>query len=404
MCDITFLVTERPLPTTSLSITIGIMEVDAAVQSLKPTSDVDTGDVVMSTVPDSQHVPIDHIWGSDDDEAESDTAMACVISPVISPTVVKQRLSQFVRKRSPSLSPVAPPPKRPKMLNVDTKSLVGSHNQSIQQGEGIPLQMKGRVCYIDNDTKPSTTNDAARHGTTFICPPALRKSIGTQNGVFTNESVKLFYKLGLDVYLDKPNSVRFYGYSAEDKTLRLSLWFVNNISKYQKSGSKNSVTLDFDQITLIKAALPDIENALKICDTECFLGYALNLDNDWYLTVDKDQCMISIRQWYSLNGVHRYDPDVDLHPGRQGLRLNYDQFRKFRVFLEKHLNEYYPTYKDHVFKCDRPDHVTSHCKVCTPHGRLPLHKYVQNLLTGEHYFFFFIPFILNAHTFLNTSL
>ena len=170
--------------------------------------------------------------------------------------------------------------------------------------------------------------------------------------------------------------------------MRLGLWYVNNISKYQKSGSKNTVTLDFDQVHLIKESLHDIENALKICDTDTFLGYALNLTNDWYLTVDKDQCLVGIRQWYSMNGVHQCDPEADLHPGRQGLRLNYDQFRKFRTFLEKYLDEHFPAYKNHVFKCDRVDHVPSCCRICTPHGRLPLHKYVQNLLSGEHYFMF----------------
>lgn len=263
--------------------------------------------------------------------------------------------------------------------------------------------MHGRVCYIqEGGTQSTSTPSGRRHGTTFLYPESAKQSFTGHSDVVTKESPKLFFKVGSGVYLDKPHTTSFYGYQTEDNNLRIGLWNVNPISKFQKSGSRNSITFDFDAIHQIKQALPDIENALKNCDTDSFLGFALNLDKHWYICVDKNQCSLSIRQWYILK-TDQEDPRADLHPGRQGIQLNWDQFRRFRVFLEKHLEEHYPAFKNHTFKCDQLHHIPTECGLCTPVGRLPLQKYVENLMSGGHYLYMCICYYYVITIYVNVS-
>ena len=88
---------------TGSNITSAIMEVGTAVDALMQStlSNVDTCIVDMSTVPDSQPTPVDHFWGADDSEGEDETS-STITTPGISPTIVKQKLSKFSRKRTSS--------------------------------------------------------------------------------------------------------------------------------------------------------------------------------------------------------------------------------------------------------------------------------------------------------------
>ena len=332
----------------------------------------------ISLVPDSQPTSLEYIWCDDDGEDETE-------SP-IDLSIIQNTPSQkakFSRKRAHCQAgkknrPRTKAAKRLPDLDLHLEETVDEYGippQTLHRGANPPSAcFIGRVCYIDNLTKSSAATPSGRHGTTFLCSDPLRQSFNTHNKLFMQEGAKLFFEIGAGIYLDNPHTSSFSGNHSKNNLLRLGLWKVNNITKFQRIDSRYSVTLDFNAIHQIKSALPDIENALKISDSETFLGYALNLDRNWFLSVEKDDCNVNIRYWVALKS-NQQDPEAELIAGREGLRLNYEQFKKFRLFMEKHLEEYYPTFKNHVFKCDKPDHDVSQCKICRPHGRLPLHKY-----------------------------
>ena len=123
----------------------------------------------------------------------------------------------------------------------------------------------------------------------------------------------------------------------------------------------------------------EVENALKLSDQDCFLGHATHLGRNIFLTVEHDQCSVNIRHWFALK-QNQGDPEAELIAGREGIKLGYDQFRKLRVFLEKHIDDYLPNFKDHVFRCNKADHVPAECPLCFVCGRLPLERKIQRLL------------------------
>ena len=242
-----------------------------------------------------------------------------------------------------------------------------------------------RVCYLDG-SQTASSNSAVRKGTTYLCSSEWRQNTGLANQSGKQESGvgKLFYSLGGGFYLDKPySSAGYYSAKAEVESLRLGLWHVNGIQKHQRAGSRYSVTLDFDAIHILKSNAAEIERAMKICDSETFLGFTASLGRSWFLTVEHDNCSVTIRRWFLLN-QNRGDPEAELLPGRDGFKLGYDQFRKLRLFLEKHLDQYLPSFKSHVFACNKADHTPKTCPICSIPGRLPLERNIQRLLGKLH--------------------
>ena len=367
---------------------------------------------------DSQ-IPIsfDSLYPTDDEIELECSQKVKETTPAISEAQAK-KLSTFARKR-PSTSADGGPTKKkakPKLKALGGKSRpvkLGVHFHH-SDGEDVTPQTPqpdvqpppfpkttkagkntssatGRTCTIDNNSKTCSADMIGRRGTTFMCPPAVRQTLNTQRGNATEDVAKLFYKLGLDVYVDKPEVPWFYGYRSQSTQLEVGLWHVDNKSKARKSGTKNSIRLDFDALHQLKSSFDDIENALQICDTEEFLGYVLNLglsrmngDHYLFLTVDKNQGVASLRQWYIESGQGSDVMPKDLKAGRQGLRLNSDQLKKFRTFMDKHVDEFLPTFKNHEFKCDEAEHKAPDCPFCTPPGILPLQKYVQDMLSGNY--------------------
>ena len=67
-------------------------------------------------------------------------------------------------------------------------------------------------------------------------------------------------------------------------------------------------------------------------------------------------------------------------PLRDGIRLSYEQFKRFQTFMNNQLNKVFPSFKTHVFKCDRGDHVAENCDICVRHGYLPLEKQINRIM------------------------
>lgn len=240
-----------------------------------------------------------------------------------------------------------------------------------------------RVCYLDG-SQDSAYTSLRRKGTTYLCSNEWRQKSGLSTEDKKQEAghSKLFYHLGSGVYIDKPHrSPSYYAPNTnqEAQDIRIGLWYVNDIQKHQRAGSRYSVTLDFDALHLLKSNAAEIEKSLKICDSDSFLGHVTYLGDYWFLTVEHDQCSVNIRHWFALK-QNQGDPEAELLPGREGFKLGYNQFRKLRVFLEKHLDEYLPSFKNHIFRCDRADHAPAQCPLCSVCGRLPLERNIQRLL------------------------
>ena len=188
-------------------------------------------------------------------------------------------------------------------------------------------------------------------------------------------SHRLFFNLGQNLYLDKQHDKTGTG----EGSLRLSLWKNNAIDKLQRVGARFSITLNFDAIRQIKKEAEDIKMSLSLTDNEHFVGYCLTLGHQIYLTVEPDLCSVNLRKWYRPL-AKQDDPEADLLPSREGIRLTYDQFKRFVEFLESQLNSEFPSFDSHVFCCDRHDHVEAICSMCNAQGLLPMQREFKRLL------------------------
>ena len=217
-----------------------------------------------------------------------------------------------------------------------------------------------------------------RKGVMYSCSDDWRKTSGRYKDLIGHKegATKLFHNLGGNIFLDKslvsPNN-------EVDSRLRMSLWFTNGIMKKQKAGGRFSVTFDLDALTLLKENMEDIERALTLCDTENFLGYALHLGHRWYCTVERQECSVHFRRWWSLSQDDS-DPLVELLPSRDGLKLGYDQFSKFKLFVMNQLEKVLPKINGHLFCCDRPSHQSAGCTFCNPRGLLPFQKHINQIM------------------------
>ena len=81
--------------------------------------------------------------------------------------------------------------------------------------------------------------------------------------------------------------------------------------------------------------------SLSLTDNEHFLGYCLSLGHQIYLTIDPDLCSVNLRKWYRPN-FKKDDPEADLLPSREGIRLSYEQFKRFVEFLESQMISEFP--------------------------------------------------------------
>ena len=188
-------------------------------------------------------------------------------------------------------------------------------------------------------------------------------------------SHRLFFNLGQNLYLDKQPDKTGTG----EGSLRLSLWKNNAIDKLQRVGARFSITLNFDAIRQIKKEAEDIKMSLSLTDNEHFLGYCLTLGHQIYLTIEPDLCSVNLRKWYRPS-VKKDDPEADLLPSREGIRLTYDQFKRFVEFLDSQLNSEFPSFVSHVFCCDRHDHIEAICNMCNAQGLLPMQQEFKRLL------------------------
>ena len=233
---------------------------------------------------------------------------------------------------------------------------------------------------LQNKARP-----AARTGKTYLCNEQWRETSPVYGELFGQKRgrAKVFAEIGSNIFLDVPPSNNQARENVEG-TLRMSLWYENALGKRQRCDSRYSVPFDFDALTLLKENLEPIEEALRLCDSDRFLGFSLNLSKLWYATVEHGDCSVSFRHWWRRTAA-KTDPTTELLPSRDGLRLNYDQFKRLSTFLNDQLGAVFPHYKDHVFKCDRPDHVASSCDLCTPLGFLPLERQVNLIMHCTKY-------------------
>ena len=186
---------------------------------------------------------------------------------------------------------------------------------------------------------------------------------------------RLFFNLGGNLYLDKTADKS----GQCEGALRLSLWNINSIDKLQRVGARFSIVLNFDAIMQIKQEAEDIKTALSLCDNENFMGFQLSLGSLSFLTVEADMCSVSLRKWYKP-ACARDDPEGELRPSREGIRLNYEQFKKFVEFLDNQLLTEFPSYSTHVFCCDKVDHLVKGCTMCNVQGLLPMQREFRRLL------------------------
>ena len=162
--------------------------------------------------------------------------------------------------------------------------------------------------------------------------------------------------------------------------LSLSLWYHSSGSgQLQKASSRFSVLLDFYALYLMSINLEDIDRALAISDTANFLGFTLHLGKYWFVTIERDDSCVSIRRWWSL-GKDKGNPTAELLPSRDGLKLNKQQFKKFKLFLQNQLHAVFPTFANHVFTCDKPSHVVEDCTICRPLGVLPMQTQIHRIM------------------------
>lgn len=186
---------------------------------------------------------------------------------------------------------------------------------------------------------------------------------------------RLFFNLGQNLYLEKLPDKTGVG----EGSLRLSLWSTNSIDKLQRVGARYSITLNFDAISQVKKEAEDIKMALSLTDNENFVGFCLSLGQMVFLTVDPDICSVNLRKWYKPSDT-KNDPETDLRPSREGIRLNYEQFKRFVEFLESQLTTEFPSFDTHVFCCNRYDHVEALCDMCNVQGLLPIQREFKRLL------------------------
>ena len=223
-----------------------------------------------------------------------------------------------------------------------------------------------------------------RRGITYMCSDQWRTQSGMYQELIGGSSGrgqvnKLFYHLGGGLYLEKAVSAQ-----QSQGRLRLSLWYPSNSGHMEKAGGRFSTTFDFDALTVLINNLQDIEQALALSDTANFLGYALHIGNRWFVTVERDdQHRVNIRRWWSLDGGQNEDL-AELLPSRDGLKLNPSQFKKFKLFLQNQPARVFPTFGDHVFVCDRPEHLAAECTYCKPQGILPMVRQIHRIMgSGE---------------------
>lgn len=218
-----------------------------------------------------------------------------------------------------------------------------------------------------NDPEPSTIDPRGClfMGSSEIAKDSIRKS------------QRLFFNLGQNLYIDKQSDDTGRG---QEGMIRLSLWHTNAINKMQRAGARYSIKLDFDALMQIKRVADDVKVALSLCDDENFFGFVCCLGNLKFLTVEPEMCVVNLRKWYVPS--HTQDESrPDLRPCREGIRMSFDQFKKFIEFLEGQMNTEFPSFSTHIFCCDREIHYVEHCyfrrDLC---GTLPLQREFQRLL------------------------
>ena len=198
----------------------------------------------------------------------------------------------------------------------------------------------------------------------------------TQSTDQSDKPQRLFFNLGQNLYVDKQIDKTGSG----EMMLRLSLWHTNAINKLQRAGSRYSILLNLDAIYQIMREADDIKLALSLSDDQNFFGYSLMLGRLKFLTVEPDMCSVSMRHWYQP--AHQYDQPAkpDLRPCREGIRMSYDQFKRFIEFLDVQVHTEFPSYASYVFCCDRDDHDPDACSMCYQEGVLPIQREFQRLL------------------------
>ena len=246
-----------------------------------------------------------------------------------------------------------------------------------------PARVKKNVGY--NSRSVSTTRASTLYANVLKESSMSNRPLGSRGRLFmgstqmnSSSSLKpqrLFFCLGQNLYVDK------YADKAKKGQwlMRLSLWHTNTINKLQRSGSRYSILLDYDAIHQIKKEAEDIKIALSLCDDENFVGFALPLGGLKFLTVEPDMCHVNLRHWYKP-AYSRDDPVPDLKPCREGIRMTYEQFKKFIDFLDVQMTTEFPNFKQHVFICDRLDHDAAYCPMCTEQGKLPIEREFERLL------------------------
>ena len=187
-----------------------------------------------------------------------------------------------------------------------------------------------------------------RRGKTYLCREQWRKTSPVYEQLFgeSKGATKLFHALGNNLFIDRPYQSSFTKEN-EGGLLQVSLWYSNSLSQMQKSNGRYGVTLDFDQLHLLQENLEDIERALSLSGEERFLGFVLPLGKKWYVTVESGKCAVSFRRWLCFDSSVK-DPHIELMPSRDGVRLTYEQFRKFQTFMSSQLNKVFPDFKDCV--------------------------------------------------------
>ena len=161
----------------------------------------------------------------------------------------------------------------------------------------------------------------------------------------------IFFQVGKGIVIDRPNPNK--------KELRIGLWKENKIGQLEpRDHQLYSVILDMDQLDRLRMYLPKIEKALKLCNSNLYLGFSRHLGRLLFVEVKPVLCRVDIRFMH-------YDPnEKDLIHGRPGLHCYYTQFMEVKKFLTKHLCDVIASFSTYKNPCRLPGHQKDSCDVC----------------------------------------
>ena len=187
---------------------------------------------------------------------------------------------------------------------------------------------------------------------------------------------RLFFPLGENVFIDKP--------SPNGNTFRIALWKNSESSGWQLVNNRRyKVLLNLGQLSLLRANLAPIEEALNGWKRKTFRGFRLHLGKNLYATVEMyEECRLSFRKWYCPKEEKGLAIPC-LEPSNVGVYCEQDQFEELKVFLLDPLCDEIKSLNNFKHPCSKRGHDKDVCEICNPRTRLQMDKHYRQKSEGE---------------------